>query len=254
MTLREKANLAEKAAREAGRMIRENRQFRVEMKAQHDFVTEMDIKSEKLIREILLTACPEDEFFGEEGGGSTSSKGRWIVDPIDGTGNYVKDIPMYTISIAYEQDGRLVIGCVYAPALDEMYVAVRGEGATMNGKPIHVSDVSDPTLAIFSMSFAARLPEMHRRMVDTIDGIMGTCNDLRRMGSAAFDLCCAACGRTEGFFELGLHIYDIAAGVLILEEAGGKITGWDPEEDVLVTGNICATNGLTHDYLMGKLL
>ena len=253
MTLKEKANLAAEVAREAGNFIRTNRQFNIHRKSEHDFVTEMDVASEKLIRERLLTACHEDEFFGEEEGGSTSAKGRWIVDPIDGTGNYIKDIPLYTISIAYEYEGELVIGCVYAPALDEMYLAIRGEGATCNGQPIHVSDETDPNLSYFSMSFAARIPEAHQITVDVIDRIVGTCADLRRMGSAAFDLCCAARGRTEGFFELGLHIYDIAAGIVILEEAGGKVTGWDENENVLETGNICASNGKVHDYLLAKL-
>ena len=254
MTLQEKARLAAEVAREAGNMIRENRQFRVEMKAQHDFVTEMDVKSEKLIRERLLTACPEDEFFGEEGGGATDAKGRWIVDPIDGTGNYVKDIPMYTISIAYELDGELVIGCVYAPALDEMYLAIKGEGATMNGRPIHVSDVDNKDLAMFAMSFAARLPETHDQMLRTIGNFMHSCNDMRRQGSAAFDLCSVACGRIEGFFELGLHIYDIAAGVVILAEAGGMTTGWSDDEDVLVTGNVCASNKHMHAYMKSNLV
>lgn len=253
MTLHEKAQLAAQVAREAGEMIRTNRQFKVMDKAAHDFVTEMDYKSEQLIREKLLGACPEDEFFGEEGGGAASAQGRWIVDPIDGTGNYVKNIPMYTISIAYEYEGELVIGCVYAPAIDEMYIAVKGCGATCNGKPIHVSQVSDPRHAMYSVSFMVRYPEQKQRTLDTIGNLMSTCNDLRRTGSAAFDLCCAACGRTEGFIELGLFIYDIAAGIVILREAGGKVTGWSDDEDVLKTGNICASNGLTHDYLRSQL-
>lgn len=253
MTLKEKAQLAEKTAREAGEMIRTHREFGVKRKAAHDFVTEMDVKSEKLIRERLLTACPEDEFFGEEGGGSTSSKGRWIVDPIDGTTNYIKDIPLYTISIGYESEGELVIGCVYAPALDEMYTAVKGMGAYRNGERISVSDVSDPDLAVFSMSFAHRLSETHERMLKVLDGMIGSCNDMRRMGSAAFDLCCVACGRTEGFFELGLNLYDIAAGVVILREAGGTITGWSDDENVLETCNVCATNGHMHAFLKEKL-
>ena len=253
MTLQEKARLAEEVAREAGDMIRENRKFRVEMKAQHDFVTEMDVKSEKLIRERLLTACPEDEFFGEEGGGATDAKGRWIVDPIDGTGNYVKNLPMYTVSIAYELEGELVIGCVYAPALDEMYVAIKGEGATMNGQPIHVSDVDNKDVAIFTMSFMARIPETHQRTLDIIGRFLHSCNDLRRSGSAAFDLCSVACGRVEGFFELGLFIYDIAAGVVILEEAGGMVTGWTDDENVLETGNICASNTHMHAYMRANL-
>ena len=253
MTLQEKALLAAEVAREAGNMIRENRKFRVEMKAQHDFVTEMDVRSEQLIRERLLTACPEDEFFGEESGGSTDANGRWIVDPIDGTGNYVKNIPLYTISIAYELNGVLEIGCVYAPALDEMYLAIRGQGATMNGEPIHVSDVNDPDIAIFTMSFMARIPETHQLTLDTIDRFLHSCNDLRRSGSAAFDLCSIACGRVEGFFELGLNLYDIAAGVVILKEAGGTVTGWSDDEDVLKTCNICASNTYMHSYMKKNL-
>jgi len=253
MTLREKAILAEKAARAAGELLLSHPHTPAVHKAENDFVTEMDLASEKLIKSILLGACPEDGFFGEEEGGSIESDGRWIVDPIDGTGNYIKDIPLYAISIAYEYEGELVIGCVYAPALDEMYLAVRGQGATCNGQPIHVSGETDPDASYFCMSFAARIPKAYKQMVDTIERILGTCADMRRMGSAAIDLCFAACGRVEGFFELGLFIYDIAAGIVILEEAGGKVTGWYENENVLETGNICATNGHVHDYLLGKL-
>lgn len=253
MTLEEKALLAEKTAREAGEMLLKNRTFRVKRKAAHDFVTEMDVKSEDLIRERLLSACPEDEFFGEEGGGSESGAGRWIVDPIDGTTNFIKDIPLYTISIGYERNGELVIGCVYAPALDEMYRAVKGMGATRNGEPIHVSEVSDPEEAVFSMSFAHRVQGSHNEMIGVLDRVCGNVNDLRRLGSAAFDLCCVSCGRTEGFFELGLNLYDIAAGVVILKEAGGTVTGWSDDENVLETGNVCATNGVVHSFLKGML-
>lgn len=253
MNLEEKAVLAEKTAREAGEMLLKNRVFQVKRKAAHDFVTEMDVKSENLIRERLLSACPEDAFFGEEGGGATAAKGRWIVDPIDGTTNFIKDIPLYTISIAYEMDGKLEIGCVYAPALDEMYLAVRGRGATRNGEAISVSDVSDPEEAVFAMSFAHRIQGSHDEMISVLDRICGRVSDLRRLGSAAFDLCCVACGRTEGFFELGLNLYDIAAGVVILKEAGGILTGWSAEEDVLETGNVCATNGRMHAFLQGVL-
>ncbi len=253
MNLNEKAVLAENTAREVGRMLLKHRDFTVTRKALHDFVTEMDVKSEKMIREALLKACPEDEFFGEEGGGSSDEKGRWIVDPIDGTSNFIKDIPLYTISIAYEHDGELVIGVVYAPALDEMYTAVKGQGAFRNGKPIHVSDESDPDRAIFSMSFAHRIDEDHNRMLGVIDRMVGHCSDLRRFGSAAFDLCSTACGRVEGFFELGLHLYDIAAGVVILKEAGGNVTGWDEGESPLTGCNVCASNTILHDFLLGRL-
>lgn len=253
MTLQEKAQLAEKTAREVGRMLVSRRDFEVRHKAENDFVTEMDVKSENMIREALLTACPEDEFYGEESGGSEKADGRWIVDPIDGTTNYIKDIPLYNISIAYESKGELVIGCVYLPALDELYLAVKGQGATCNGKPIHVSDVSDPGDAVFSMSFAHRIEEHHRLMLDVLDKIMGTCSDLRRFGAAASDLCFVACGRVDGYFELGLNLYDIAAGVVILQEAGGMLTGWADGDDPLVGCNVCASNGKLHPYLRSKL-
>ena len=119
MTIREKAALAERAARASGEMLEHHGAFRVERKSENDFVTEMDVKSERMIREILLTACPEDEFFGEEGGGATNAIGRWIVDPIDGTANFMRGEREYTISIAYEHDGELVAGCVYCPGTDE---------------------------------------------------------------------------------------------------------------------------------------
>lgn len=253
MTLEEKAILAEQTARAAGAFLLKNRVFSVKRKAAHDFVTEMDVACENLIRERLLSACPEDAFLGEEGGGTTHAAGRWIVDPIDGTTNFIKDIPLYTVSIAYEREGALVIGCVYAPGLDEMYLAVRGRGATRNGAPISVSDVSDPEEAVFGMSFAHRIEESHSRMISTLDRVCGRVNDLRRLGSAAFDLCCVACGRTEGFFELGLNLYDIAAGVVILEEAGGVVTGWTEDEDVLETGNVCAANRRMHPFLRSIL-
>jgi myo-inositol-1(or 4)-monophosphatase len=134
-----------------------------------------------------------------------------------------------------------------------MYLAVRGKGATRNGEKISVSDVSDPEEAVFAMSFAHRIQGSHDEMISVLDRICGKVNDLRRLGSAAFDLCCVACGRTEGFFELGLHLYDIAAGVVILEEAGGVLSGWSDGENVLETGNVCATNGCVHTFLKGIL-
>ena len=129
------------------------------IKSENDFVTEMDTRSEQLIRERLLSACPEDEFFGEEGGGATRSHGRWVVDPIDGTVNFMRGDRLYTISIAYELEGELVIGCVYCPGTDELFLAVRGEGATCNGKPVQVSDISNLRRAIVHIGFGHRNPE-----------------------------------------------------------------------------------------------
>lgn len=254
MTLREKATLAEKAARAAGDMLLNHPHTPARHKAENDFVTEMDLASEKLIRSILLGACPEDGFFGEEEGGNEQAAGRWIVDPIDGTANFFKGELLYTISIAYELHGELVVGCVYCPPTGEMWISVKGEGATLNGKPIHVSDEATPRNAFLHMSFCHRVPWANEYVMECLKEITRSYSDLRRSGSAAYDLGSVACGRCEGFFELCLHIYDIAAGVVILREAGGMVTGWKEGEDALVSGHILATNGRIHEHLRSILL
>lgn len=254
MTLREKALLAEKAARTAGEMLLNHPHTPARHKAENDFVTEMDIKSEELIRSILLSACPEDGFFGEEEGGNESAPGRWIVDPIDGTSNFFKGEMLYTISIAYEQNGELVVGCVYCPPTNEMWLGIKGEGATRNGVPVRVSEESTPRNSFLHISFCHRDPWANEYMMDRLRVITRAYSDLRRSGSAAYDLCCVAMGRCEGFCELNLHIYDIAAGVVILREAGGEISAWKESEDPLITGNILATNGKIHEHLRGILL
>lgn len=254
MTLHEKALLAEKAARAAGEMLLSHPHTPARHKAENDFVTEMDVASEELIRSILLGACPEDGFFGEEEGGSLSAEGRWIVDPIDGTANFFKGELLYTISIAYELAGELVVGCVFCPPTGELWLGVKGEGATLNGKPIHVSEVSTPRESFLHMSFCHRVPWANDYVMERLHAITRAYSDMRRSGSAAYDLCCIASGRAEGFFELCLHIYDIAAGVVILKEAGGITTEWRRDKDALVTGNVLATNGLIHEHLRSMLL
>ncbi len=254
MTLREKALLAEKAARAAGEMLLSHPHTPAHHKAENDFVTEMDVASEELIRSILLGACPEDGFFGEEEGGSLSASGRWIVDPIDGTSNFFKGELLYTISIAYELAGELVVGCVFCPPTGELWLGVKGEGATLNGVPIHVSEVSKPRESFLHMSFCHRVPWANDYVMERLHAITRAYSDMRRSGSAAYDLCSIASGRAEGFFELCLHIYDIAAGVVILKEAGGMVSEWREDRDVLVTCNVLATNGLIHEHLRGMLL
>lgn len=252
MNLHARAKAAQRAARQSGEMLCNCHDFYVRQKADNDFVTEMDLKSENLIREVLLSEFPEDEFFGEESGGSRTSKGRWIVDPIDGTQTFMRGHLGYTISIAYEYEGELVIGCIYAPKFDEMYLAIRGEGATLNGNPIHVSDIQEPRMAMANLGFGHRVPENFRITMSLIPTIFSKISDVRRYGSAAYAICCVACGRSDIFFERGLFIYDIAAAKVILEEAGGRMTGWNPEEDCTVTGNILATNVYLHPFMLNE--
>ena len=243
MTLREKAALAERTARAAGEMLEHHGAFKIRRKSENDFVTEMDVKSENLIRDMLLSACPEDEFFGEEGGGAAKAAGRWIVDPIDGTANFMRGDRLYTISIAYEHDGILMIGCVYCPATDELFLALRGEGATCNGRPIHVSDVERLRDALVHIGFGHRNPEHLAETEKVLFPLLRAVSDLRRTGTGAYDLCAVAAGRAEAFIEQGLSIYDYAAGYVILTEAGGRMDGWHPWQDPLETGSLLAGNG-----------
>lgn len=249
MNFREKAILAEKAARASGEMLQNQSNFKVMRKSANDFVTEMDFKSETLIKDILLGACPEDEFFGEESGGATECLGRWIVDPIDGTANFMRGQPLYTISIAYEYKGELVVGCVYCPPTDELFLGVKGEGATLNGKAIHVSDVDDTHNAILHMAFAHRFNDLRERTLKIVPKLVCHTSDLRRSGSCAYDMCSVAAGHCDGYVELGLSLYDYAAGYVILSEAGGKLSGWDIDEDPIATGNLLASNTVLEDAI-----
>lgn len=240
-SLEARLRIAEKAARIAGEYLLSKPHFSVMHKAANDYVTESDEKCEELIRETLLSAYPEDGFFGEEEGESKGKSGRWIVDPIDGTTNYISDIPLYTISIAYEAEGELVLGCVYCPRLSEMYTAVKGMGAFRNGEPIHVSEKTCLRDALVGMSFAHRVETDGNRMMRAIPALRESVSDMRRLGSAALDLCFTASGRYEAFMELGLHIYDIAAGMVIVREAGGTVAGWPGDSaPVEETGNVFA--------------
>ena len=232
---------AEAAARKAGSYLMSQPVFSVDCKLSNDYVTDCDRESERLIREMLLSAFPGDGFLGEEDGEQAGQNGRWIVDPIDGTTNFICDLPLYTISIAYEEQGEIVVGCVYCPRLDEMFTATKGGGAFLNGRPIRVSDETVLRNAIVAMSFAHRNEEAGSRMLRLLPRMRGRFSDMRRLGSAALDLCLTACGRFEAYVELDLHIYDIAAGVLIVTEAGGRISGWPGDPDgPLHTGNIIA--------------
>ena len=253
MDLSARVSAAQAAAKAAGEMLRRHGVLRVREKADNDFVTDLDLKSESMIREMLLTQFPEDGFYSEESGGTVDIHGRWIVDPIDGTQSFLRGHHGWCVSIAYELDGEMVIGCVYAPDTDELFLGVKGKGATLNGEPIHVSEISDPHKAILHFGYGHRVPESFRRFVSQIPELFSKISDVRRYGSAAYALCCLACGRSEGFAELSLCIYDIAAAKVILEEAGGKMTGWPGEADAVITGNVIASNGLLQDFFLNTL-
>ena len=254
MTNKERMELAIRAALASGKMLSEYAELHVDKKAANDYVTDADKASENLIKGILLTACPEDAFLGEESGTTgDESQGLWVVDPIDGTTNFIRKLPPYTISIAYVKDGQPRAAAVYAPLTNEMFSAYEGGGAFLNGESIHVSETSDPSECILGISFAHRHPVEAKKMFQLIPRMAAQVNDMRRLGSAAYDLCSVACGRYDAFIERKLYIYDIAAGVLIAREAGGMTCGWPDGEDCLLTGDTVAVTPGLHEWLMKEL-
>ena len=231
--------ICEQAARAGGKTLLDWRgRFTARLKGRADLVSEADLASQNVIRQIVLTAFPDHGFLGEEETPEdritnaiiTSLRGdfeyRWIVDPLDGTTNYVHGLAHYAVSIALEQRGRVIAGAVYDPETDEMFTAALGEGARLNGKPIRVSECTEVGEALIAASFAASV-ETQSREVQQFLAMLPYCQALRRMGSAALNLAYVACGRFDAYWSLTCKAWDIAAGVLLVEEAGGVISSAD---------------------------
>ena len=199
-----------------------------------DMVTEMDRASEELILTALLDARPDDAVLGEEGTDRDGTSGvRWIVEPIDGTTNYLYGHPGFSVSIAAEIDGVIEIGVVHDPLHGEVFTAVRGEGARRNGETVRVSAETDLARALVATGFSYE-PERRRRQAEVLQQVLPVVRDLRRMGAASVDLCSVACGRVDAYFERGLQPWDHAAGALIATEAGavvGDLDGGPPRFD-----------------------
>ncbi|MGZ4596410.1 MAG: inositol monophosphatase family protein [Actinomycetes bacterium] len=220
--------LAEEVAREAGRLIVERRpaSLRVSSKSTDtDPVTEMDQASERLLVERIRAVRPDDGFLGEEGAAVEGTSGvTWVMDPIDGTVNYLYSIPAYAVSVGVRYDSEVVAGAVVNPVTDEVWTARRGHGARLNGEPIVVNPAPDLAMALIATGFgydAAR----RARQADVLRQLVPQIRDVRRAGSAALDLCGVACGRVDGYYEVGLNPWDLAAGGLIATEAGAIVQG-----------------------------
>jgi myo-inositol-1(or 4)-monophosphatase len=203
------------------------RTFAIETKSSPtDLVTEADREAEALIVREILAARPNDGLLGEEGALREAASGiRWVIDPIDGTTNFVYGIPAYSISIGVERDGQMVAGVVHDVALKEAYTASLGAGAHLNGRPIQASSRTDLGSSLWGIGFAY---DPHRRDAQArfYDRVMVHIRDVRRMGSAALDLCRVACGQLDGYYEFQLNPWDIAAGGIIVREAGGVTRGF----------------------------
>jgi myo-inositol-1(or 4)-monophosphatase len=238
-------------AREAGQVLREelDRPADIAYKGDFDLVTQADRRSEALIVSRLQRYFPEHSVVAEEGTGKdTGSEFRWHVDPLDGTTNFAHRYPCFCVSMALARKNELVVGVIYNPVYDELFWAVRGEGASFNGKKMNCSKVNVLKDSLLCTGFPNHDRHSHPNIHYYWDFTLKS-HGVRRDGSAALDLASVALGRFDGFWEFGLKAWDTAAGVIIVEEAGGKITDLDGKAYVLGGQTILASNGLIHEEM-----
>ena len=213
-----------------------------------DIVTEADKGIERFIREELAREFPDHAITGEEEGASGDHEYRWIIDPIDGTVSYLHEQPFFCISIALSHNDELVLGAVYAPVFDELFFAEKGKGAFLNDEPIRVSSEAELVQSVVATGFACLRSNLEKNNLPAFNVVAPQVRGMRRFGSAALDLCSVAAGRLEAYWESNINIYDVAAGVLILREAGGKVTDYSGEQ-TRIPDEVLASNGAVHENL-----
>lgn len=249
--------LARTIAGEAGRLLVDGRPRNLGVEhtksSPTDVVTEMDTAAERLIRELVSAARPDDGFLGEEGGEQAGTSGvTWVVDPIDGTVNYLYDLPGWAVSIGVEVAGTAVAGVVLAPRFGEEFTAALGDGARRNGEPIAVRPACELAGALVATGFGYRA-DRRARQGEIVAALLPQVRDIRRAGSAALDLCAVACGRVDGYFERGAQPWDLSAAGLIAAEAGAVVAGFHGARpsDVMTLAAPAGTFSLLHDVLVG---
>jgi myo-inositol-1(or 4)-monophosphatase len=247
-------------ARDAGAILVDRLgRAQVSNKGDIDLVTEADLASEKLIIERIKSHYPRHAILAEESGDTAgslladgTSEWKWIIDPLDGTTNYAHGYPCFCVSIALERAGKIELGVIYDPMRDEMFAAERGQGATLNTRRMRVSDVEDLNRAMLCTGFPYNVRE-RPNFVRDFEKFTMEAQAVRRDGSAAIDLAYLACGRFDGFWEDGLNAWDVAAGVLLIEEAGGQVTDFTGGPLNIYTPKVLATNGSVHEQMMRVL-
>lgn len=247
---------AKEAAWRAGRMLKKNidASREVSFKGIIDLVTNFDNQSQRMILKHLSTIFPDHGFLAEEGLSETKgSEFQWIIDPLDGTTNYAHRFPVFTVSIALEAKGKVVVGVVYDPMRGETFWATKGEGAFLNGREIRVSSIDDLNKGLLATGFPYDIRVSEANNIVHFNNFLTRAQALRRCGSAAMDLCYVACGRFDGFWELKLKPWDMAAGALMVQEAGGRVSGFQNEEFSLSRSEILASNGLIHQQMVEVL-
>ncbi|MEX0922753.1 MAG: inositol monophosphatase family protein [Rhodovibrionaceae bacterium] len=247
---------ADKAARSLKRDFGEVENLQVSRKGPADFVSNADLKAESVLREELRKARPDYGFLMEESGetkGSSTEGRRWIVDPLDGTSNFLHGLPHFSISIGLEEKGRIVAGVIYDPIKDEMFYAENGQGAFLNDKRMRVSARRDPAQCLIATGIPFLGREGHQEFLEEAERVMARTAGLRRWGVASLDLAYVAAGRVDGYWERGLSPWDIAAGIIIVREAGGLVSQIDKREIKLDSPSILASNSEINDSLAAIL-
>jgi len=251
-------NTAIKAARRGGdlaaRQLKRVAELKVESKGVNDFVTQVDLAAEEKIIESIREYYPDHAFLAEESGRSGDSDHLWIIDPLDGTTNFIHGVPVFAVSIALRVKGRIEVGVVYDPNRQEIFSAIRGRGALVDGHKIRVSGRRGLDGALIGTGFPYRSKDRVQAYVAMLADVLSQTAGVRRPGAASLDLAWLAAGRYDGFWEFGLNTWDIAAGSLLVREAGGLISELDGDGDYLESGNIVAGSPKVHEALRKLLL
>ncbi len=239
----------------AGRIIKANfgKQQKISKKGIFNLVTEIDKASEKAVVELILKRFPGHAILAEESPAVQGSEGRWIIDPIDGTTNFAHGFPIVSVSIGFELEGRLTMGGVFDPFRRELFFAERGKGATLNGKRIRVSKVKTLSDSLVATGFPYDRHKNPDDYLGMLRAFLTRIQGIRRGGSAAIDLCYVACGRFDGYYEVKLSPWDKAAGMIIVEEAGGTLTDFSDDPLTLTGIQNLATNGRIHKEMLAAL-
>ncbi len=246
-------NIAVRAARSAGDLILRSTDnighLQVDQKGKNDFASEVDRKSEREIINIIRAAYPDHAILAEESGAHKGNEFVWIIDPLDGTTNFLHGFPQYAVSIALKVKGRLEVGVIYDPLRDELFTARRGGGAMLNNRRIRVTRQSGMKGALIGTGFPFKTAAHLDAYVGMFKAITTDSAGIRRAGSAALDLAYVAAGRLDGFWEIGLMEWDMAAGVLLIKEAGGVVTDFSFNDKYIESGNLIAGNPKMHQIM-----
>ena len=225
--------------------------LQIEAKGRFDYVTDADLAAQEIIVKLIRSRHPEHEILAEEDHGSPGQDAsRWLVDPLDGTTNFINGFPVFAVSVALEYESSIILGVIYDPCRRELFLAQKGQGATLNGRPLQISKRQMVEEALVATAFPWREKSVLPRYLEGFTQIFSRVSDVRRSGSAALDLAYVACGRCEGFWELGLSPWDIAAGHLLVLEAGGYISDFNGEDNHIWIGDVVAGNPAIHAFLL----